>query len=498
MSMRELLKLVSDYPTAKILRRHLEDGGPVVIVGPDREVNLKAQRVLAEELDPRLRLCLCQRGDDPIIYPKQVFQTMVSVRLTPAVKQSEILKNFLRMRADGMILSSVESDARRDFVQAVLTGSTGGTQAVFDGRSSEEFLEYMLATGGSHLAGDGAIPPDMVLQAFSGFLFLEFAPVSNATPLRGMRRLKPGRVPSGFDTLTYRREPEFELGRDPSRDEDFIANVYVSAAPAAAAPAATGGAAAAEPARPTSAPAPEARVPASAAPKTTPPEAAQAREKEEHLARIRRTAYLPVFERLTPKDLAALKKMRASSGWPAAPGTERKMLLLLQILVADLPAELKSPFPADGVIQVFYDVGGLASEEWFDPFGPVCRVHILKKKEFAAYFRGAPFKSLAREEFLLTRLDPAPDDFPMAESLGESAEDPPLPTRIETKFHGWPHWLQSAEDQPTCPLCGDEMTFFLQIDNTREFKDVTAPDFEDYLFFCRQHLDVWAFVHQTS
>ncbi len=188
-------------------------------------------------------------------------------------------------------------------------------------------------------------------------------------------------------------------------------------------------------------------------------------------------ALIPRWE--SDPDPVLLAEAGHGAEWPQLLG--RSALLMLEIPGADLEA-LQLGLPADRSLRLYFCARPEEITSLGDPFHP----------GFLVQFVEAPPRRLIREAHPVLGLQPAWDGPGWADRYEEEEE---LPHHVVTKFGGWPSWRQDSE-VPSCRHCGQPMRFAFQFANTALADTLVGPDFVDMLFFCPDHHDVWAMVHQ--
>lgn len=484
--MRIIEEICADDRVVDVLREFIERVEPLIVfVGGDESLRMKA--LGGALLGAKKKQCVifgtC-KGNEPFFAEGSLTREAAFFRLIDpgaGLDQKALLKAFIRQDPDGIVVTDLEDDAIEVFASAMLTGHTVGTLIACSDASHEAWCDRIMKAS--------SITPEIAHALFGQSIVVE---LTNQFPRHAIRSISRPKVGAEgvlqFEEFVRQRVPDFDLDRDEDRAYEFISNIYEfpSEAPKARSRASGLSAAqesevdAAKPSAVTSSPIEAEALKAGLSP-----------SELSYLRRTRRTALVPIIGEPVPGLLKMMEAASTSEYWPKFGG--RPGLLALQLRTDELPDEL-SFLPAGRLLQLFFTPRVDQIQEWDNPFSPHFSARLIVPS-----VSGLPEEariSLMRECHPIERFDVAAFDYPSSAEGGPQIE-PSIPHVRATKFAGWPTWAQGAE-RPLCPRCSNEMAFVFQFASQLLADTLVAPDFTDFLFVCREHMEEWAIVHQCS
>ena len=208
----------------------------------------------------------------------------------------------------------------------------------------------------------------------------------------------------------------------------------------------------------------------------------------------------------------------ADDSWPSCAECDQPMRFVLQLDLAELPAELDTP--RDGALQFFYCSTDDGLCETWNPFSgthalrvvpradvplaPPTTLEPLRRVGILGWNAIQDLPSAAEHELLGIEYDYDFDkglvdvhcpeinvalngldiDLEVAEAISNALDG--------DKLGGWPHWVQGVE-YPACPSCGESMDLLMQIDSNDNLDLMFGDAGCGHITRCRKHPEIIAF-----
>lgn len=211
--------------------------------------------------------------------------------------------------------------------------------------------------------------------------------------------------------------------------------------------------------------------------------------------------------------------LSTATRWPACRQCERPMQFFLQLDLAELPDGFAAPAKS-GLLELFYCSTDDGACETWQPFSGTHAILIVDSSvKETLHPRGIePIPKVSISGWNEIVDTPHPEEhealgitynYDFAKNVASvSCSDPVISFQnldidlevaenvsnavIGDKLGGWPHWIQGAE-YPSCPMCGQRMEIFLQLDSEDNLSYMFGDAGCAHLTQCREHPGIFAF-----